>query len=112
MKQSYWNNNGKHQGWVDALQQLIPDCGCIRGKKNAKLERLRKAINCYHDLYNNGLYNRMNEFRQLFFASSRYKSCRHNAHFAPELYARVEEIMDKYIEEAFEEQKVNIVLSL
>ena len=55
---SYWNNKGKYQTLSDKLSGLIPDSGSVKNtSKNRKLEKYRKACNCYYDLYNNGLCN-------------------------------------------------------
>lgn len=65
---TYWNGKGKHQAAADALQKLIPVEGAVPNArtKNAKLEKFRKAVNCYYDYYNNGLWNRAAEFRGVF----------------------------------------------
>jgi hypothetical protein len=64
----YWNETGKYQDLYKKLRELIPAEGSVNGSRsyNKKLERLRKAGNCYYDLFNNGLGNRATEFRQVF----------------------------------------------
>ncbi len=99
---SYWNNNGTHQALADKLQAMIPPEGSISGSKNAKLEKLRKAINCYYDLYNNGLYNRGRSFSKLFFPYARYQYRGH--HFVEAMYEHTEAKMDEFIVEAAREQ--------
>lgn len=55
---SYWNNNGFYQEKIDILHDLIDE---MMGKntvknsvKNKQLERLRKTINAYYRLFNDG----------------------------------------------------------
>lgn len=109
---TYWNHNGKHQNKVTMLERLIPDSGSVPDpRKNPKLERFRKACNCYHDLYNNGLCNAMSEFRKVFgIAASHYRLRRYE--FSQTLYDLVEKTMDEIIVEAFEEQSVNLLTSV
>jgi hypothetical protein len=65
---TYWNNEGAYQAMADQLQALIPAQGEVADAKGANkhLDRFRRAINCYYDLYNNGLCNRAREFSTLF----------------------------------------------
>lgn len=107
-KNTYWNNKGKHQVLVEFLNKLIPVEGSVDKPRstNKKLEKFRKASNCYYDLFNNGLDNRAQEFRQVFgFASSPHKrrSFR-GASFAPSFYDKVEERMDEIVMAAAKEQ--------
>jgi hypothetical protein len=60
----YWGGKGRYQALYDKLSELIPDQGNIEG--SPALEKLRRASNCYYDLFNNGLCNRAKEFRQVF----------------------------------------------
>lgn len=60
---SYWGGNGKHQAKADLLQKLIPTSGAVTPPA---LDSFRRAGNAYYDLYNNGLCNRADEFRQVF----------------------------------------------
>jgi hypothetical protein len=62
---SYWNNLGRFRTTDENLRPLIPAAGKCQ-KEQPKLELLRKATNCYYDLFNNGLCNRAREFRQVF----------------------------------------------
>jgi hypothetical protein len=63
----YWDGAGRHKKAADALNERIPLTGSVDDpKKNKRLEKFRKAVNCYHDLYNNGLWNRSAEFRSVF----------------------------------------------
>jgi hypothetical protein len=64
---TYWNNAGKYEALYEKLNALIPSSGSVvEPKKNKALEKMRKAANCYYDLFNNGLCNRAAEFRQVF----------------------------------------------
>lgn len=109
---TYWNSAGKHQDKASLLEKLLPDSGPVDNpRKNPKLERFRKACNCYHDLYNNGLCNRKSEFRQVFgLSSTHYKLGRHD--FAQSLYDLTEQRMNEIILEAFEEQQATLVAML
>ncbi len=63
----YWEGTGKYQKEYDRLQKLIPVEGEVPNhEQNRALETLRKAANCYYDLFNNGLCNRATEFRSVF----------------------------------------------
>src|SRR5574343_1711649 len=89
---TYWANKGKYQTTADQLQKLIPAAGAVKNTiKNKQLERLRKAINAYYDLYNNGLCNRKSSFSRIFgFAAGDWEYRR--GEFAPTLYKITEEI--------------------
>ena len=51
---------------VDKLDESIPLEGSVHSvNKNKCLERLRKAMNVTHDIFNNGLMNRGRELRVL-----------------------------------------------
>ena len=107
MENTYWNHNGKYQELSDKLQALIPNSGEVENpRKNKALERFRKASNCYYDLYNNGLCNRTQEFRQVFkVASSHYYSGQYGR-FDQELYRIVESATDNIILAAAKEQNI------
>ena len=60
---TYWNGKGRYQETANLLMQLIPFTGEV---STPKLETFRKAVNCYYDLYNNGLWNRAKEFVTIF----------------------------------------------
>jgi len=55
MSNTYWNGNGKFQDLADKLTGQIPMTG---EAKDRHIERLRKAVNAYYDVYNNGGCNR------------------------------------------------------
>ena len=107
-KNSYWNNNGRFQMYVEELEALIPSEGEVNEpRKNKALEKFRKACNCYYDLYNNGLCNRASDFRQVFgIASTKYKEkVGRYSSFVDELYVQTEKVMDEIIINAVKEQK-------
>jgi hypothetical protein len=65
---TYWNGTGRYQQQADALVALIPAMGEVSDAlgRNKHLEAFRRAVNCYYDLYNNGLCNRAREFSAVF----------------------------------------------
>ena len=63
---TYWNGNGKYQKTYEQLQKLIPAEGEVKGKDNRALERLRKYVNAYYDLFNNGGWNRQQAISRYF----------------------------------------------
>lgn len=64
---TYWNHKGKHPKLQEKLARMIPDSGEVaNADNNPALEKLRRATNCYYDLYNNGLCNRAQEFADIF----------------------------------------------
>jgi len=63
---SFWNNNSPLKELADKVQKLVPAQGDIKGSRNRKLERWRKAMNAYYDLHNNGLCNRAQSFSKIF----------------------------------------------
>jgi hypothetical protein len=107
LKNTYWGNQGKYQNATDKLQKLIPTSGSVeRPRKNRWLEKFRKAVNCYYDLYNNGLCNRANEFRLVFgIASSKYFN---GWNFSQELVELTETALNEIIEKACKEQGIDL----
>ena len=108
-KDTYWNNNGIHEELVDRLKVLVPASGAVmHPRKNKALEKFRKATNCYYDLYNNGLGNRINQFRSVMgFAASPFKqSWRGYGCFDQTLYIKTEQAINEIILEAAKEQKL------
>lgn len=104
---TYWNHKGLFQDLYAQLNAMIPASGACENARttNKKLDKMRRAANCMYDLYNNGLYNRVNEFRNLFgIASSNYRVNRTHARFLPSLYADSEHIMNLFIIDAALEQ--------
>ena len=107
---TYWGSNGTLQSACQELHKLVPASGSVTNprSKNKKLECFRKAVNCYYDLYNNGLCNRAQEFRYVFdIASSKFRMWDHSYHES--LYAMVEEKMTQIIAEAAQEQNIKVV---
>ena len=109
---TYWNSNGKYQHFVDELNLLVPFEGEVdRPKKNRRLEKFRRASNCYYDLYNNGLGNRFGEMRSVMgIAPSNYRiintSRRGCYDFTPLLYKHVEAAMNEIVVAAAIEQGI------
>lgn len=102
---TYWNHNGKYNALAEQLQALIPIEGAVKNpSKNKKLEKFRKAVNCYYDLYNNGLCNRARSFARVFgIPAMEYKYVR-QWRFMPSLYTETEQVMDRIVYEAAVEQ--------
>jgi hypothetical protein len=100
---TYWNSKGKYQLLADALQKKIPTAGEVSdAKKNPALERFRNAMNCYYDLYNNGLGNRSRYFSKVFgFGASQYKF---RDDYSQVMYNRTESAFDEIIMAAAAEQ--------
>lgn len=105
---TYWNNKGKFQAIADALQKMIPISGEVAdAKNNPALEKFRRAMNCYYDLYNNGLCNRGREFPKVFgFAASQYKfrDGRYGYDYTQRMYDLTEEAFDQIVLAAAAEQ--------
>lgn len=102
MSASYWGNTGKYQHAYERLQKLIPVEGQVANPaQNKSLEKLRKAANCYYDLFNNGLCNRAQEFRAVFGFGGRYIA---DTGFNDT--ARLDAKMDEIILQAAAEQNV------
>ena len=100
---SFWFSTSPLKSVGDALNKLVPDQGpVLDAEKNRALEKFRKATNCYHDLYNNGMGNRNAEFRQVFGFSA----------FSEEATAKaVEARMNEIVLAAAAEQKLPIVVA-
>lgn len=107
MKLTYWNGAGTYMETANQLQQLIPAEGAVENpRKNPKLEKFRKAVNCYYDLYNNGLCNRASQFSKVFgIRSSAYKE-RGYGSYSNRMYELVEEVMDDIVADAAMEQGI------
>lgn len=112
MQNTYWNHKGRFETMAAAVQELVPDEGAVPNvHKNRALEKFRKAVNCYYDLYNNGLCNRAQSFNQLFgIASSNYRVG--NGRFGLGIYEEVEAKMDKIVLDAYAEQFPEEMLAL
>lgn len=118
-KNTYWNSTGKYQEFVDGLNHLVPAEGVVKNsRKNRALEKFRKASNCYYDLYNNGLDNRLGEVNRVmgiaptkyrysvdkFAKNGRYLHQQH--YFTEEFYDIIESKMDEIIIAAAIEQVI------
>jgi len=106
----YWNNEGTYQSIADELQALIPAIGEVPDGKttNKCLERFRKAMNCYYDLYNNGLCNRAREFSTVFRIVGVSRMIRERRHLGDMLNTytemAIDNKMDGFILDAYSEQ--------
>lgn len=106
---SYWEQKGKYQALADKLAKRVPQSGPCP-PQFPKLDRFRRASNCYYDLFNNGLCNRNEEFRALFgfgvkrrFAAPRFRY-REIDFKNEEMNTLLNAAMDKFILEAAVEQ--------
>lgn len=103
-QRTYWEGHGTLQKLYTKLQKLMPLENSVKHpRKNKALEKLRKASNCYYDLFNNGLCNRATQFRQVFGFSGREieKSLQYNLYCEP-----LENTMDDIILAAAKEQGI------
>lgn len=109
--ESFWNLTSPLQPIAKALEQLIPVEGSVaEPRKNKALEKFRVASNCYHDLYNNGLYNRAAQFARVFgIRSSDYaKRWEGRGEFREALYAETEKAMEAITIAAAAEQLLTL----
>lgn len=111
--QTYWADKGRFQRQCDQLTRMIPDEGPV-ADGNPALERLRQAINIYYDLFNNGLCNMADEFRDVFGFQPTLDADGNveneadlDSYHVDELrrwYDKVEKKMDIFVQRAAEEQ--------
>jgi hypothetical protein len=111
MNKTYWTGQGRYQLKADALEKLLPITGEVEDGKGANkhLETFRRAVNCYYDVYNNGLCNRAREFSTLFKIAGVAKeinSRRANGMLSLDTQERIEDKMGLFILAAFQEQFV------
>jgi hypothetical protein len=111
MDKTYWTGQGRYQAQADALEKLLPIFGEVEDGKGANkhLEAFRRAVNCYYDVYNNGLCNRAREFSTLFKiagVAKEIRSRRANGTLSMETQERIEDKMSLFILAAFQEQFV------
>ena len=109
MNRTYWTGQGRYQLKADALEKLLPIFGEVEDGKGANkhLETFRRAVNCYYDVYNNGLCNRAREFSTLFKiagVAKEIRSRRANGTLSMETQERIEDKMSLFILAAFHEQ--------
>jgi hypothetical protein len=100
---TYWGDNGRFQKEYDEVSKLIPAVGEVEdGKgKNKCLERLRRVCNAYYDVYNNGCGNRNADIRYFLKVRIREASA---YNIRQETIDTMEERIDKYIMDAYNEQ--------
>lgn len=100
-KNSYWSSNGKYQHLANELQKLIPFSGEVENaKQNPALEKFRKYVNAYYDLFNNGGGNRRQAVQSYFPGAFRKANeCKYRG-----VYAITEPRMDEVILAAAREQ--------
>lgn len=104
----YWNSTGCYQKAYETLHRLLPETGSVTGSENLELERLRVASNCYYDLYNNGLANREDEFRDVFgFLPDVATGDDENGH-STKRNKQLERAMDEIVRAAADEQGVDL----
>lgn len=104
---TYWNGCGTYEELGEKLHALIPAMGEVENpRKNPKLEKYRKAVNCYYDLYNNGLCNRAKQFYHIFKIASTHYRFDDGWTYGEILYVMVEKKMDVIIREALIEQEM------
>jgi hypothetical protein len=111
MNKTDWTGQGRYQLKADALEKLLPIFGEVEDGKGANkhLETFRRAVNCYYDVYNNGLCNRAREFSTLFKIAGVAKeinSRRANGMLSMDTQERIEDKMGLFILAAFQEQFV------
>lgn len=95
---SYWFNTRKFSQLADKLNKRLPGYGRVLNlEKNYKLETFREAQNCYYDLYNNGLCNLENEFREVFGLDGMTAEA-----------TTIERKMDQIVRAAAKEQKIEL----
>lgn len=107
-KTTYWNHMGKYQQRMEMLQRRIPSAGKCSNPltANKHLDRLRRGINCYYDLYNNGMGNRDNETKSVWGFRVGYRQSGIDQY----VYDAVEIEMNNLVELAWQEQFPNLPL--
>ena len=118
---TYWNHNGWYEATGDELSKLIPRMGEVtaetvpEGRGYRKLENLRKGMNAYYDLYNNGGGNPGRKTAHYFpgcitlVNHRRNKDGRYVEDYWAECHKITEPIMDRMIVMAALEQGITIV---
>lgn len=107
---TYWNSTGRYQDMADLLERLIPITGEVPDPNGANkhLDTFRRAVNCYYDLYNNGLCNRAREFSTLFKIAGVPKEIKARRWMDGMLNSdtteRIEDKMSQFILAAYQEQ--------
>ena len=112
MDKTYWNSTGRYQAQADALEKLLPPIGEVEGGQGANkhLEAFRRAVNCYYDLYNNGLCNKAREFSTVFKITGVAKEIKArrwmDGMLSGDTQEQIEDKMGLFILAAFQEQFV------
>ena len=112
MNNTYWNSTGRYQAQADALEKLLPIFGVVEDAKGANkhLETFRRAVNCYYDLYNNGLCNKAREFSTVFKITGVAKEIKArrwmDSMLSGDTQEQIEDKMGLFILAAFQEQFV------
>ena len=107
---TYWESKGLYQAEANALEKLLPTFGEVPDNKvtNKYLEKFRKAVNCYYDLYNNGLCNRAREFSNVFRIPGVPREIKQNYGYntlvSAATEAAIDAKMDQIVSLAYEEQ--------
>lgn len=102
---TYWCNKGEHQETNEALRKFIPMSGEVdNAENNPLLEQFRLASNCYYDLYNNGLCNRADEFREIF----GFDGPEYGDDLTKEIVDQVEAALNRIIISAAKEQNIAV----
>jgi hypothetical protein len=110
MDKTYWNGTGRYQQQADILEALIPVSGPVYDAEGANkhLDAFRRAVNCYYDLYNNGLYNRAREFNTVFKMTGVAKEIKArrwmDSMLSGDTRERIEDKMSQFVLAAMQEQ--------
>ena len=110
MDKTYWNSTGRYQAQADALVERIPPIGEVPDAQGANkhLEAFRRAVNCYYDLYNNGLCNKAREFSTVFKITGVAKEIKArrwmDGMLSGDTQEQIEDKMGLFILAAFQEQ--------
>ena len=111
---SSWATNTGFEKLRDELNDLLPCEGrCEGARSHSKaLEKFRVAQNLIYDLFNNGLMNRKNHFRQFFgwaplSENHRYQWSRHDWDRFEEM---LEPVFTSIIQNAASEQRTTLAL--
>lgn len=84
---TYWNQEGKYS--THTIDKVI-----------TQSDKLQKAVNCYYDLYNNGLRNYNFDWRHSFPGITIQEARTANPHDEGDIISqKIEKQIDKYIEE-------------
>ena len=111
---SSWATNEGFEKLRDELNDLLPAQGRVEGSRSHSkaLEKFRVAQNLIYDLFNNGLMNRKNHFRQFFGWAP--KSENHRYQWSHNDWDRFQELLEpvftSIIQKAASEQRTTLAL--